>query len=80
MPSAVDLGETSDRSPRTGHRVPASVRQRKKFRGNYWTGYYDNGRKEVTWSRVIEVPKSDGVACDVAVNRTDRVGNPRRGP
>ncbi|MFM9594913.1 hypothetical protein ACKI1J_42445 [Streptomyces scabiei] len=44
--------------------------------GNYWTGYYANGQKEVTWSRVIEVPKSDGVACDVAINRTDRVGNP----
>ncbi|WP_327695074.1 hypothetical protein [Streptomyces sp. NBC_00459] len=44
--------------------------------GNYWKGYYNNGQKEVTWSRVIEVPKSDGVSCDVAINRTDRVGNP----
>ncbi|MDW4910132.1 hypothetical protein RB628_33585 [Streptomyces sp. ADMS] len=44
--------------------------------GNYWTGYYANGQKEVTWSRVIEVPKSDGISCDVAINRTDRVGNP----
>lgn len=44
--------------------------------GNYWKGYYDGGQKEVTWSRVIEVPKSDGIACSRAIDRTDRVGDP----
>lgn len=44
--------------------------------GNYWKGYYNNSQQEVTWSRVIEVPKSDGVACQRAIDRTDRVGNP----
>ncbi|WP_326582530.1 hypothetical protein OG889_28160 [Streptomyces sp. NBC_00481] len=44
--------------------------------GNYWKGYYNNGQQEVTWSRVIEVPKSDGIACQRAIDRTDKVGNP----
>ncbi|MDT0572827.1 hypothetical protein RM704_36115 [Streptomyces sp. DSM 3412] len=44
--------------------------------GNYWKGYYNNGQQEVLWSRVIEVPKSDGIACQRAIDRTDKVGNP----
>ncbi|WP_307835376.1 hypothetical protein [Streptomyces adelaidensis] len=44
--------------------------------GNYWKGYYNNGQEEVTWSRVIEVPKTDDSACARAIDRTDKVGNP----
>ncbi|MBE4740076.1 hypothetical protein HW845_35340 [Streptomyces sp. ND05-3B] len=44
--------------------------------GNYWKGYYNKGQQEVIWSRVIEVPKSDGVSCQRAMDRTDKVGNP----
>lgn len=42
--------------------------------GNYWKGYYNGGQKEVTWSKVIEVVKTDGIACQRAVDRTDNVG------
>lgn len=44
--------------------------------GNYWKGYYNNNQQEVTWSRVIEVPKLDGISCQRAIDRTDQVGNP----
>ena len=54
----------------------ATAQEGSRICGNYWTGTYNNGEAEVTWSRVLEVPKSDGISCDVAINRTDRVGNP----
>ncbi|MDQ0962740.1 hypothetical protein QFZ66_006618 [Streptomyces sp. B4I13] len=44
--------------------------------GNWWAGYYNGGQNEVIWSRVIEVPKSDGISCSKAMARTDKVGNP----
>lgn len=53
----------------------AAAQEGSRICGNYWTGTYDGGLAEVTWSRVLEVPKTDGISCDVAINRTDRVGN-----
>jgi hypothetical protein len=47
--------------------------------GNYWAGTYNNGQNEVIWSRVIEVPKTDHISCQRAIDRTDRVGNPPSG-
>ncbi|MER6717053.1 hypothetical protein [Streptomyces sp. NPDC000877] len=42
--------------------------------GNWWAGTYNGGTQEVIWSRVIEVPKTDGIACQRAIDRTDKVG------
>jgi hypothetical protein len=53
----------------------AGAQTNSRICGNYWSGTYNGGQSEVTWSRVLEVPKSDGISCDVAINRTDRVGS-----
>lgn len=56
--------------------VAAEAQSGSRICGNYWKGYYNNGQREVTWSRVIEVPKSDSVSCQRAMDRTDKLGNP----
>ncbi|MGJ5894595.1 hypothetical protein ACSCBZ_21925 [Streptomyces niveiscabiei] len=42
--------------------------------GNWWAGVYNHGQNEVIWARVIEVPKTDSIACQRAIDRTDKVG------
>ncbi|MEX3101973.1 MULTISPECIES: hypothetical protein [unclassified Streptomyces] len=42
--------------------------------GNWWAGVYNHGQNEVIWARVIEVPKTDNIACQRAIDRTDKVG------
>jgi hypothetical protein len=58
--------------------VTAQAQSGSRICGNYWKGYYNNNQQEVTWSRVIEVPKTDGISCQRAIDRTNNVGNPPR--